>query len=125
LPLRLSEASAERSIGFPFRLLAAEQGITSPDRLLRARSRGARATLDRLLSDVTPGVTEVVLRPAVDSGELRSLAPDWPSMVDDHDVVTGGGQLRSLAERAKVTLIGYRQLRDLQRSTSPSASTLE
>ncbi len=122
LPLRLSEASAERSIGFPFRQLSAEQGITSPDRLMRARSRGARATLDRLLSDVVPGVTEVVLRPAVDTGELRSLAPDWASMVDDHDVVTGGDQLRALAHRTKVTLIGYRELRDLQRSTNPADS---
>jgi hypothetical protein len=41
-------------------------------------------------------------------------------MVDDHDVVTDGDQLRALVARAKVTLIGYRQLRDLQRATSPS-----
>jgi predicted glycoside hydrolase/deacetylase ChbG (UPF0249 family) len=117
LPMRLSPSSAERSIGFPFRQLAAEEGVTSPDNLLRSRNRGARSALDRLLAEVVPGVTEIVLRPAIDTGELRSLAPDWASRVDDHDVVTAGVQLRALVDRARVTLIGYRELRDLQRST--------
>jgi hypothetical protein len=74
-----------------------------------------------LLNELRPGVTEVVLRPAVDNGELRALAPDWASRVDDHDVVTAGQSLRALTARAGVTLIGYRQLRDLQRSTASTA----
>jgi predicted glycoside hydrolase/deacetylase ChbG (UPF0249 family) len=117
LPLRLSAASAERQIGFPFRQLAAEEGVCAPDQLVRTRRRGARAALDRLLMEVRPGVTEIVLRPAVDTGELRALAPDWATQVDDHDLVTTGQSLRALADRAGVTVIGYRQLRDLQRST--------
>jgi hypothetical protein len=88
---------------------------------MRSRHRGARSALDRLLSEVVPGVTEIVFRPAVDTGELRSLAPDWASRVDDHDVVTTGAQLRALVDRARVTLIGYRELRDLQRSTTRPA----
>ncbi|MDQ6618004.1 MAG: polysaccharide deacetylase family protein [Actinomycetota bacterium] len=120
LPLRLSSASAERSVGFPFRQLAAEEGVCAPDHLVRSRNRPGRVALDRLLGDISPGVTEVVLRPAVDTGELRALAPDWASLVDDHDVVTIGQSLRALADRAGVTLIGYRQLRDLQRATDSS-----
>jgi chitin disaccharide deacetylase len=118
LPLRLSSASAERSVGFPFRRLAAEESVCSPDHLVRPGTRGARSALDRLLSELRPGVTEVVLRPAIDNGELRALAPDWASRVDDHDVVNSGHSLRALADRAGVTLIGYRQLRDLQRITA-------
>jgi predicted glycoside hydrolase/deacetylase ChbG (UPF0249 family) len=117
LPLRLSAAAAERQIGFPFRQLAAEEGVCAPDQLVRTRRRGARVALDRLLMEVRPGVTEIVLRPAIDSGELRALAPDWATQVDDHDLVTTGQSLRALADRAGVTVIGYRQLRDLQRST--------
>ena len=120
LPLRLSSVSAERTVGFPFRQLAAEEGVCTPDYLVRSRNRTGRVALDRLLGDISPGVTEVVLRPAVDTGELRALAPDWASRVDDHDVVTGGQSLRALADRAGVTLIGYRQLRDLQRATASS-----
>ena len=118
LPLRLSAATSERQIGFPFRQLAAEEGVCAPDHLVRTRRRGARAALDRLLMEVQPGVTEIVLRPAIDTGELRALAPDWANQVDDHDLVTTGQSLRALAERAGVTVIGYRQLRDLQRSTA-------
>jgi hypothetical protein len=118
--LRLSAASAERSVGFPFRQLAAEEGVCAPDHLVRSRNRTGRVALDRLLGDMSPGVTEVVLRPAVDTAELRALAPDWASLVDDHDVVTVGQSLRALADRAGVTLIGYRELRDLQRAADPS-----
>jgi hypothetical protein len=120
LPLRLSAASAERSVGFPFRRLAAEEGVFAPDHLIRSRNRTGRVALDRLLGDMSPGVTEVVLRPAVDTAELRALAPDWASLVDDHDVVTVGQSLRALADRAGVTLIGYREVRDLQRATGSS-----
>ncbi len=118
LPLRLSAAAAERQIGFPFRQRAAEEGVCAPDQLVRTRRRGARVVLDRLLVEVQPGVTEVVLRPAIDTAELRALAPDWASQVDDHDLVTTGQSLRALADRAGVTIIGYRPLRDLQRSTA-------
>ena len=123
LPLRLSAAAAERQIGFPFRQRAAEEGVCAPDLLVRTRRRGARAVLDRLLVEVQPGVTEVVLRPAIDTAELRALAPDWASQVDDHDLVTTGQSLRALADRAGVTIIGYRQLRDLQRSTALTSGT--
>jgi len=117
LPLRLPDASTERRAGFPFRQLAAAEGVNSPDHLIRVRAAGStRAALDRLLSNLPPGVTEVVVRPAADTGELRSLAPDWSNHVDDLDLVTTGRSLRALAERAGVTLIGYRRLRDLQRA---------
>jgi len=120
LPLRLPPAAEERQAGFPFRDLAASEGIRSPDHLLRvSRSRSTRAALDGLLADLQPGVTEVVLRPAVDTAELRAAAPDWPSRVDDHDLALGADSLRTLAARAGVTLIGYRALRQLQRGGRP------
>lgn len=116
LPLRLPDESMERQIGFPFRRLASEEGVWSPDHLVRVpRGRGARRALEQLLSDVPPGVTEVVLRPATDTAELRAVAPDWPARVDDYALASSDAWLRALAERAGVTLIGYRKLRDLQR----------
>src|ERR1700728_1588665 len=78
LPLRLPDASAERQLGFPLRSLAAEEGVISPDHLVRAhRNRSLRGALDQLLTDLQPGVTEVVLRPAQDTPELRAVVPDW------------------------------------------------
>ena len=50
--------------------------------------------------------------------ELRAFAPDWAARVDDHDLITGHSTLRALAERAGATLIGYRELSDLQRASA-------
>jgi predicted glycoside hydrolase/deacetylase ChbG (UPF0249 family) len=116
LPLRLSGASSERAIGFPFRRLAAEEGIVAPDHVVAVRGGSARRTLERLVGELEPGVTEVQVRPAVDTPELRALADDWPARVDDHDLVANDRSLRSLLDRADVTLVGYRPLRDLQRA---------
>ena len=117
LPLRLPPAEAERSVGFPFRDLAAEEGVLSPDNVLRApRNRSARVMLDELLTDLPPGVTEVVLRPAADAADLRSVAPDWPARVEDGDLAGTGDSLRAMAGRTGVVLAGYRLLRELQRA---------
>lgn len=116
LPFRLSGASTERMVGFPFRRLAADEGVVFPDHLLVARSVGSRRAIERALVELRPGVTEVYVHPAVDTAELRSLAVDWAGRVDDHDLVTGHTPLRSLAERAGVQFIGWRELRDLQRA---------
>ncbi len=118
LPLRLPAAEGERRVGFPYRALAAEAGVLSPDRVIRPpRGRGGRRALEHLLAEVPPGVTEVILRPADDTAELRAVAWDWPARVDDHDVAVAGGGLAALAARAGVELIGYRQLRALQRAS--------
>jgi predicted glycoside hydrolase/deacetylase ChbG (UPF0249 family) len=118
LPIRLSGSSTERVVGFPFRQLAAEQGVLFPDHFIHVRGRGTREVLERTLFDLRPGVTEVYAHPAVDTPELRALAPDWPARVDDHDLLVRDHGLRTMAERAGVTLLGYRQLRDLMRQTT-------
>jgi predicted glycoside hydrolase/deacetylase ChbG (UPF0249 family) len=115
LPLRLSGASSERTIGFPFRRLAAEEGVLFPDHFVHVRGP-LRRYFERVLFDLRPGVTEVFGHPAVDTSELRAFAPDWANRVDDHDVLTRDHSVRSLAERAGVVLLGFRALRDLQRS---------
>lgn len=116
LPIRLSGASTEEAVGFPFRRLAAEEGVLFPDNFLHVRGQGSRAVLERALAELRPGVTEVYVHPAVDTPELRALAPDWAARVDDHDLLTRDRSLRSMAERVGVTLVGYRELRTLQRA---------
>jgi hypothetical protein len=117
LPLRLSGASSERSIGFPFRRLATEEGVLFPDHFVLVRGGvGSRRTIERVVDSLRPGVTEVYIHPAVDAPELRALADDWPNRVDDHELVTRDGSLRQMLERVGVHRIGFRPLRELQRA---------
>jgi len=117
LPLRLGPESSERSVGFPFRALAEAEGILSPDHLVRAPAVGSRRAIERALSELVPGLTELVVHPAIDTAELRALAPDdWAGRVDDHDLVAERSTLRSVAQRAGAVLIGYRALREVQRT---------
>lgn len=116
LPLRLPDSAEEGRLGFPVRSLAAQENVISPDHLVRAPAgRSTRAALEGLLSGLRPGVTEIVLRPAMDSAELRAVLPDWAERVADHDLAMTSDSLRVLTARAGVHLVGYRQLRDLQR----------
>ncbi len=116
LPLRLSGESTERLIGFPFRQLAMEAGVLFPDHLVVIPGVGSRRMIERVVRDLRAGVTELYVHPAIDTAELRALAPDWAARVDDHDLVVHDGGLRTLVERSGAHLIGYRQLRDRQRA---------
>jgi chitin disaccharide deacetylase len=117
LPLRLAGTDQQHYAGFPFRQLAAETGVLSPDRLVRvSRGRSARAALDQLLGGIPPGVTELVLRPAKDTEEARAVMPDWAARVEDHDIGTAARYVRALAHRTGLELTSYRSLRDLQRA---------
>jgi chitin disaccharide deacetylase len=115
LPVRLPSAGAERVVGFPFRRLAAEVGVVSPDRLVSVRAVGSRSAIERAVFELEPGVTEVFVRPATDTAEVRAAIPDWAARVDDFDLVVSDGNLRAMLARGGVQLIGYRALRDLQR----------
>jgi chitin disaccharide deacetylase len=115
LPLRMASASNERAIGFPYRSLAAEEGVVSPDHFVYI-SGPLRPRLERLVFDLRPGVTEVYGHPAVDTAELRAFNLSWAHRVDDHDLLTRDKAIRAMLERAGVILIGYRPLRDLQRN---------
>jgi predicted glycoside hydrolase/deacetylase ChbG (UPF0249 family) len=116
LPLRLSGWSTQQLVGFPFRELAAEEGIVSPDHLVVYPSVGARQALTDTLADLRPGVTELYVHPAVDSSELRALAPDAEGRIDDLRLMTETDALDEVVAAAGAELVGWRALRDLQRA---------
>jgi chitin disaccharide deacetylase len=91
--------------------------VAFPDNFVLVRSGvGSRRDIERAVMELSPGVTEVYVHPAVDSPELRAATPDWAARVDDHDLVTNDRSLRAMLERAGVHLVGYRALRDAQRA---------
>jgi len=120
LPLRLPSGSFERSLGFPARQLAAEEGVVVPDRVIDTSATGLRAQLATLPEKLTDGVTEIVVRPAADTDELRAFAEDAAARVDDLQLLTREPTLRAVFRDAQATLIGWRPLLDLARR-GPSA----
>ena len=117
LPMRIGDEATERVAGFPFRRLAAEEGAVFPDRVV-AYAPGAARRVERLLFELAAGVTEISLHPGADTDELRAACSDWSGRVEDSVYLTRDASLPDLLERAGVTLIGWRQLRELQRRES-------
>jgi predicted glycoside hydrolase/deacetylase ChbG (UPF0249 family) len=115
LPMRTVGARVERGIGFPYRKLAVDEGVVLPDNLI-VTPVGSRRGIEKALFSLRTGVTEVFLHPALDTDELRASHPDWAHRVEDHAFLTRDPSFPDLIERAGATLIGFRQLRDLQRA---------
>lgn len=116
LPVRLSSADTERTIGFPFRRLAAEEGVLFPDHFVASRGPGGRRTIEQTIHDLEPGVTELQVHPAIDSPEQRAYDHGWPSRVDHHRLLCSDSGLRTILDRSGVEVIGYQSIRELQRS---------
>jgi chitin disaccharide deacetylase len=116
LPVCLPGPEAERAIGFPARQLAANEGIVVPDHVVDLRGTGSRQALESLLFDLQPGVTTVHLSPAMDTPEIRALDPRWSDRVEHYLLVAHDASIRHLIEKSGAKLIGFRALRDLQRT---------
>src|SRR5512134_2563466 len=69
-----------------------------------------------LLGDLPVGVTHFVLHPSIDTAELRSIAPDWPSRVANYNVFMSD-ELKKFLENEDIKPIGYRALRNAMRSS--------
>jgi len=119
LPIRLPNQSEELRTGFPFRKLAAEEGIVVPDRLIASVTMGDEASLLQAVTAIEPGVTELSMLPAVDTPELRAVTTDWQLRSRDyHLLMTDSPLARAIAETGAIP-IGFRRLRELMRHTPP------
>ncbi len=122
LPLRLLDAEAEPNVGFPVRQLASDEGVLFADRFATLPAPATRQSFVDLLAGLEPGVTELTLRPAIDTPEVRAIASDWRERVADHVLLVADRGFGQLITDAGVTLIGYRQLRDAMRGNQSDAT---
>jgi chitin disaccharide deacetylase len=116
LPIRLPSSITAEQAGFPFRHLAAEEGIVFPDHFDLAWRAGSRARVLSTIETLEPGVTEVHIQPCIDSPEVRALSPDAQGWIDDYDIAVPGYEIRAAATAAGAVLIGYRELRAAMRA---------
>lgn len=114
LPMSLLDRSVD--LGFPARKLAEEEGILIADHVVSApRGRESRAVVDEALRNLLPGVTEIHIRPGIDTPELRAITPRWTANVSDAHLVTDDWSFRAALDRSGAELIGFRELRSAQR----------
>jgi chitin disaccharide deacetylase len=114
LPVRLPSTVTAEQAGFPFRQLAADEGVVFPDHFDHDWRAGSRQRVLDALARLEPGVTELHVQPAIDTPEVRALTPNAEQWIDDLELVVGH-DLELALDRAGATLIGYRELRAVMR----------
>ena len=116
LPIRLPSTITADQAGFPFRSLAAEEGVVFPDHFNHDWRAGSRDSVYDEIRNLQPGVTEIHVQPAIDTPEVRALTDAATGWIDDYELVTNDPALEKLLSNSGATLIGYRQLRDVMRA---------
>ena len=117
LPIRLPSSITAEQAGFPFRKLAAEEGVVFPDHFDHDWRAGSRDRVHSAIRQLAPGVTEIHVQPAIDTPEVRELAPAAAAgWVDDLALVVDDPELPRLIAEAGAVLIGYAELRDAMRA---------
>ena len=67
-----------------------------------------------IFDELQPGLTYLLMHPALDTPELRAICPDWRHRVADYEVF-GNHELGDHVRRAGIHLIGWRPIRRLMR----------
>ena len=114
LPIRLPSTISASAAGFPFRQLAADEGIVFPDHFDHDWRTGSRERVLSALASLEPGVTEIHVQPAIDTAEVRALGEVATGWIDDLALATSD-ELRNAVTASGAVLIGYRELRDAMR----------
>jgi chitin disaccharide deacetylase len=114
LPIRLPSTISEDRAGFPFRRLAAEEGVVFPDHFDHDWRPGSRARTFAALDSLRAGVTEIHIQPAIDTPEVRALTPYAEAWIDDLALALDPA-LADRIEDVGATPIGYRDLRTAMR----------
>ena len=112
LPIRMLGAAAEPLVGFPFRSLAADNGVWFPDHFVYAGGVGSRAALTEALKDLRPGLTELYLHPTIDTEEIAAMTPSAPQRVDDFELLRPGGWLEEQLAACGAATCSFSELRD-------------
>lgn len=116
LPIRLPSTISDERAGFPFRSLAADEGVIFPDHFDHDWHAGSERRVLDSIDALQPGVTEIHVQPAIDTPEVRAFAgTDADGWIADLELVTSD-RLRQRLDDAGAVMIGFRTLRDLMRS---------
>jgi len=115
LPIRLPSTLTAEQAGFPFRRLAAEEGIVFPDHFDHDWRAGSRERVYNAIRRLQPGVTEIHIQPSIDTAEVRALTHHAEEWIDDLDLALYDTTVTDLLQEQDAVVIGYRELRAAMR----------
>jgi predicted glycoside hydrolase/deacetylase ChbG (UPF0249 family) len=116
LPIRLPSTISTEQAGFPFRKLAADEGVVFPDHFDHDWRPGSRDRVHAAFGSLQPGVTEIHIQPAIDTPEVRALSQWAEEWIDDLRLATQDDTLQTAIAQSGAIMIGYRELRAAMRS---------
>lgn len=120
LPLRMASQSTLAKYGYPeLRNQFAEAGLVFPDNLIHEEREqmgdDVAGFWRRILEKLPTGVTELYIHAAKPTEELRAITGSWRQRGQEFEAFTHDPTIREVLQRRRIHLIGYRQLRQLQR----------
>jgi hypothetical protein len=95
-----------------------EQGLPLVDGMSMMPLDQPEGQLDiakKMLSELPAGVTHFLFHPSIDTPELRSIAPDWPSRMANYHTFMDP-EIKKFIKDQGIQVIGYHHLRDLMRA---------
>lgn len=130
LPMSLPDELDEGKLGFPAKTLALDEGAIFPDRVMNPFSSyssmdpGSQDLIEDSIFSLEEGVTELCIRPAQDTPELRAITPQWSTYVSQKTTASEKRHFDHLLSRDNITLIGYREIRNRARAIKEGTRSL-
>lgn len=105
---------------------AKELGVISPDELiyeLRKENEPVDVYWKRVLRNLEPGVTELYIHANVATDESKAITGTWEDRDKEYRLFTTDPEVKQIIKEQKIVMIGYRELRDLQRARRKAAGS--
>jgi chitin disaccharide deacetylase len=120
LPVRMASPDTLARAGHPeLREAFAAKGILFPDYFVYDELKDEKANVMEfwrgIVRNLKPGVTELYIHAGMPTDELKAITGSWQTRSQEFEVFTHDEEMKRVMAEQKITLIGYRPLRDLQR----------
>jgi len=122
LPLRMASQETMAKNGHPeLREQIAAKGIVFTDyfvhdELKQEEAKGVKPFWLEVVKNLKPGVTELYIHAALAGDELKAITGSWKTRSAQCELFAHDEEMKQLIAEQKIILVGYRALRDLQRS---------
>ncbi len=121
LPLRMASQETMIRFGQPeLRSQIAAKGLVFTDYFvydeLKNEKNNVKSFWLDIVKNLKPGVTELYIHAALATEELKAISGTWATRSQEFEVFTHDDEMKRLVADQKIILIGYRPLRELQRT---------